>query len=132
MLTDIRMPPTWQDEGIQAAQRLRDTSPQVGVIVLSQFTDPGYAIALLKSGSARRPWQVRSRMLVPGPRLPSCATIDDIDVTQTSLRRQSHISLDENRGSEAERLIARAAERAGSVGHCYKGPPPPEGFVPGG
>jgi hypothetical protein len=50
---------------------------------------------------------------------------------QTSLRRQSHISLDEKRGKEAERLIARAGERAGSVGHCYKGPPPPEGFSPG-
>jgi hypothetical protein len=75
------------------------------------------------SGHDRWPWQVRSRMLVPGPRLPNCPTIDDIDVAQTSLRRQSHISLDEARGKEAERLIARAAERAGSVGHCYKGPP---------
>jgi hypothetical protein len=62
-------------------------------------------------------------MLVPGPRLPSCPTIDDIDVAHTSLKRQSHISLDEDRGKEAERLIARAAKRAGSVGHCYKGPP---------
>jgi hypothetical protein len=63
-------------------------------------------------------------MLVPGPRLPSCPTIDDVDVAHSSLRRQSHISLDEKRGEEAERLIARAAERAGSAGHCYEGPLP--------
>jgi DNA-binding NarL/FixJ family response regulator len=62
VLTDIRMPPTWHDEGIQAAQRLRDTSPQVGVIVLSQFTDPGYAIALLESGSERRAYLLKERV----------------------------------------------------------------------
>lgn len=79
----------------------------------------------------RWPWQVYSRMLVPGPRLMYCPTIDDIDVAQTSLRRQSHISLTPEQGKEAERMIARAAERAGSLGHCYKGPAPPSRFTPG-
>jgi DNA-binding NarL/FixJ family response regulator len=62
VLTDIRMPPTWQDEGIQAAQRLRDTSPQVAVIVLSQYADPGYAITLLESGSERRAYLLKERV----------------------------------------------------------------------
>jgi DNA-binding NarL/FixJ family response regulator len=62
VLTDIRMPPTWQDEGIRAAQRLRDTSPQVAVIVLSQYTDPRYAIALLESGSERRAYLLKERV----------------------------------------------------------------------
>ena len=43
LVTDIRMPPGGIDEGIQAAQRLRTTHPEVGVVVLSQFTDPSYA-----------------------------------------------------------------------------------------
>ena len=54
LVTDIRMPPGGMDEGIQAAQRLRTTHPEVGVVVLSQFTDPSYALALLDGGTAGR------------------------------------------------------------------------------
>ena len=56
----------------------------------------------------RWPWQVRTSMLIPGPRLTACPTIDDIDVAAASLR-QSHIALDPRQGYEAERLIAAAA-----------------------
>ena len=54
VLTDIRMPPTHLDEGIQVADRLRETSPQTGVVVLSQFAAPEYALALLEKGADRR------------------------------------------------------------------------------
>src|ERR1700735_173185 len=54
VITDIRMPPTGRDEGIQAAAWLREHRPQVGVVVLSQYTAPGYAGALLEHGSAGR------------------------------------------------------------------------------
>src|SRR5687767_5178753 len=54
VLTDIRMPPTGTDEGIRAAQRLRQSHPNVGVVVLSQYDDPAYALALLEHGAARR------------------------------------------------------------------------------
>ena len=47
VVTDIRMPPTGTDEGIQAASWLREHRPQVGVVVLSQFKAPAYALALL-------------------------------------------------------------------------------------
>src|SRR6476659_9982408 len=47
VLTDIRMPPTGTDEGIRAALELSDAHPQVGVVVLSQYADPAYAVALL-------------------------------------------------------------------------------------
>ena len=50
VVTDIRMPPGDADEGIQAAERLRGTSPEVGVVVLSQYATPAYALALLESG----------------------------------------------------------------------------------
>ena len=45
VVTDIRMPPGGTDEGIQAAARLRETNPNVGVVVLSQYAEPGYALA---------------------------------------------------------------------------------------
>ena len=62
VLTDIRMPPSETDEGIQLAARLRDTHPDVGVVVLSQYADPGYALALLESGSDRRAYLLKERV----------------------------------------------------------------------
>ena len=62
VLTDIRMPPTGTDEGIQAAQRLRDTHPGVGVVVLSQYADPAYALALLDGGTAGRGYLLKERV----------------------------------------------------------------------
>jgi DNA-binding NarL/FixJ family response regulator len=62
VITDIRMPPGGADEGIQAAERLRDTNPEVGVVVLSQYTNPSYALALLQGGSARRAYLLKERV----------------------------------------------------------------------
>jgi DNA-binding NarL/FixJ family response regulator len=62
VLTDIRMPPGQTDEGIQAARLLRDRAPSAGVIVLSQFSDPTYALALLESGSDRRGYLLKERV----------------------------------------------------------------------
>src|ERR671916_2724358 len=50
-VTDIRMPPTQTDEGLRAAQQIRSEMPDVGVMVLSQYIDEGYAVELLQ-GSA--------------------------------------------------------------------------------
>jgi len=47
VLTDIRMPPDGVDEGIQAAERLRQTHTDVGVVVLSQYSEPRYALVSL-------------------------------------------------------------------------------------
>jgi DNA-binding NarL/FixJ family response regulator len=62
VVTDIRMPPGDTDEGIQAAERLRETDPDVGVVVLSQYANPTYALALLESGSARRSYLLKERV----------------------------------------------------------------------
>jgi DNA-binding NarL/FixJ family response regulator len=62
VVTDIRMPPTNTDEGIQMSERLRDTHPDTGVVVLSQFAEPGYALALLEKGSARRAYLLKERV----------------------------------------------------------------------
>jgi DNA-binding NarL/FixJ family response regulator len=62
VVTDIRMPPSNVDEGIRAADQLRETDPDVGVVVLSQYANPAYALALLESGSARRSYLLKERI----------------------------------------------------------------------
>jgi DNA-binding NarL/FixJ family response regulator len=62
ILTDIRMPPTNTDEGIRVAALLRERHPQIGVIVLSQFSDPAYVLQLLESGSDGRGYLLKERV----------------------------------------------------------------------
>jgi DNA-binding NarL/FixJ family response regulator len=65
VITDIRMPPTATDEGLQIAARLRKSHPHVGVVVLSQFDSPAYARALLEDGSAGRAYLLKERVSDP-------------------------------------------------------------------
>ena len=62
VLTDIRMPPTHSDEGIQAAQQLRATAPDVAVVALSLYLEPDYALRLLADGSARRGYLLKDHV----------------------------------------------------------------------
>jgi DNA-binding NarL/FixJ family response regulator len=62
VITDIRMPPTNTDEGIQAAARLRDSHPHIGVVVLSQYSHPAYVLTLLESGSDGRAYLLKERV----------------------------------------------------------------------
>ena len=62
VVTDIRMPPTETDEGIRLAGILRDTYPDTGVLVLSQYAQPSYALALLDSGSDGRAYLLKQRV----------------------------------------------------------------------
>lgn len=62
VVTDVRMPPGHSDEGIQAARRLRQTNPGLGVVVLSQYANASYALALLDTGSARRAYVLKERV----------------------------------------------------------------------
>jgi DNA-binding NarL/FixJ family response regulator len=62
VLTDIRMPPTWTDEGVQVARHCRARHPSTGVILLSQYVDPGYVRSLLESGSAGRGYLLKERV----------------------------------------------------------------------
>ena len=77
VVTDIRMPPGDADEGIQAAERLRETSPEVGVVVLSQYATPAYALALLESGSARRAYLLKERVQDIGQLVTAIETVAD-------------------------------------------------------
>jgi DNA-binding NarL/FixJ family response regulator len=62
VLTDIRMPPGGTDEGIQAATWLRETNPEIGVVVLSQYATPSYVLALLEGGSEGRAYLLKERV----------------------------------------------------------------------
>jgi DNA-binding NarL/FixJ family response regulator len=62
VVTDIRMPPTGTDEGIKVAAWVREHQPGTGVVVLSQYVAPGYAVALLEHGSAGRAYLLKERI----------------------------------------------------------------------
>jgi DNA-binding NarL/FixJ family response regulator len=61
-LVDIRMPPTFTDEGMQAALEIDDRHPEVGVVVLSQYVESAYAMRLLEKGSAGRGYLLKDRV----------------------------------------------------------------------
>jgi DNA-binding NarL/FixJ family response regulator len=77
VLTDIRMPPSNTDEGIRIAEQLRDSHPEIGVVVLSQFADPTYALALLESGSDGRAYLLKERVHDRGQLLSAIAAVAD-------------------------------------------------------
>jgi DNA-binding NarL/FixJ family response regulator len=65
VVTDIRLPPTFTDEGIRFAGELRKSNPEIGVVVLSQQANPAYAAALFAGGAARRAYLLRQRIADP-------------------------------------------------------------------
>jgi RNA polymerase sigma factor (sigma-70 family) len=123
VITDIRMPPSGDDEGIRIARRLRETHPEVGVIVLSQYAGTAYALALLEDGAEGRGYLLkervhdRSELLAAIEVVAQGGTTIDPSVVQELLAadRQRHSSpLDELTPREREvlQLIAR--------GYMYK------------
>lgn len=77
VLTDIRMPPDHQEEGIRAADLLRGTHPELGVVVLSQFVDPEYALALFDGGTRGRGYLLKDH-------------VDEVDRLATAIRTVHH------------------------------------------
>lgn len=62
VVTDIRMPPSFQREGIDAAKEIRKRHPGTGIVILSQYDDPEYAIALLSEGAAGYAYLLKDRL----------------------------------------------------------------------
>jgi class 3 adenylate cyclase/ActR/RegA family two-component response regulator len=62
LVTDIRMPPTFQEEGIEAAKEVRKLLPGTGVVVLSQYDSPEYAVDLLSAGAAGYAYLLKDRV----------------------------------------------------------------------
>jgi DNA-binding NarL/FixJ family response regulator len=99
VLVDIRMPPTMTDEGIRLATRLRTTHPRVGVIVMSAYADPAYALALLQSGSEGRGYILKDRLHSRAQLLATIEAVSDggsvIDpkVVEALLHRRSPLDI---------------------------------------
>jgi DNA-binding NarL/FixJ family response regulator len=65
-VVDIRMPPTWNDEGLAVAEEIRRRYPQVGVLLLSQYIEAEYALRLLEGGRERIGYLLKERVLDVG------------------------------------------------------------------
>ncbi len=77
VITDIRMPPSGGEEGIRIAQRLRQTHPRTGVVVLSQYAEPAYALALLDEGAGGRSYLLKQNLHNRGELIDSIAEVAD-------------------------------------------------------
>lgn len=75
VVTDVRMPPTFSDEGIQMAVDLRRSGSAIGVVVLSQYAEPQYASSLLGGGSAGRAYLLKERVSEPGQLADAIRTV---------------------------------------------------------
>ena len=75
VVTDIRMPPSDTDEGLQVAADLRQTDPGIGVVVLSQYADPRYSLALLDDGSDGRAYLLKERVQHRGQLVSAIETV---------------------------------------------------------
>jgi DNA-binding NarL/FixJ family response regulator len=73
-IVDIRMPPTHTDEGVRAAHEIRARHPSIGILVLSQFVRPGYALELLSKGTEGLGYLLKDR-------------VSDLDQLSSSVRR---------------------------------------------
>lgn len=75
VITDIRMPPTATDEGIQAAVRLRRSHPTVGVVLLSQYVDSRYVLDYLRDGTARCAYLLKETVYDPSQLLAAVQAV---------------------------------------------------------
>lgn len=62
VITDIRMPPTRTDEGVRAAREIREAHPDIGVVVLSQYVEPEYALKLFEHGADGLAYLLKERL----------------------------------------------------------------------
>jgi len=117
VLTDIRMPPGRADDGIRVAAALRETAPEIGVVVLSQYAEPAYALALLETGTGRRAYLLKERVRKRGELISAIERVAEggsvidpliVDVLIEARSRAAHSRLAELTPRERE-LLAEIA-----------------------
>jgi len=75
VVTDVRMPPTGTDEGVRVAERLAATHPDIGVVVLSQYSDPEWLSRVFDHGSQNRGWVMKERAHSGGQLISAVNTV---------------------------------------------------------
>jgi DNA-binding NarL/FixJ family response regulator len=118
VVTDVRMPPDFTDEGIRGAIALRGSHPNLGVVVLSQYAEPGYALPLLADGSSGRAYLLKERVSEPAQLADAVravagggSVIDPkvVEVLVSARSAQPHSPLDELTPREIE-VLAEIAQ----------------------
>lgn len=120
VLTDIRMPPSLTNEGVDLAQRMRNSHPDTGVVVLSQFVDSSLALSLVEDGARRRGYLLKKnvadseRMIEAIQTVASGGSFIDSDVIDALVDARSHrpgVGLDQLSPRETEVLAVMATGR---------------------
>ena len=115
-VVDIKMPPTYTDEGLRAAQRIRDEHPDVGVLVLSQYLESSYAMRLLETHPEKAGYVLKERIFAASVLLDAVrrvhegeTVIDPTIVTSLFQRRRQHDPLVDLSARERD-VLALVAE----------------------
>jgi DNA-binding NarL/FixJ family response regulator len=121
-IVDIRMPPTHTDEGLVAAQRIRAEHPEVGVLVLSQYVEPSYAMRLLEEHPERVGYLLKERVfdvaiLVDAlRRIADCESVIDPTIVSRLVgrrRREDPLAELTDREREVLSLVAEGLSNKG-------------------
>jgi DNA-binding NarL/FixJ family response regulator len=113
VVTDIRMPPSDSDDGLRVAAALRETHPDIGVVVLSQYVEPRYGLALLDGGSEGRAYLLKERIKHRGQLVSAIQEVSEggsvidakvVESLVEARRRAEHSPLEELTPRELEIL----------------------------
>jgi DNA-binding NarL/FixJ family response regulator len=75
VVTDVRMPPTGTDEGLRVAARLATAHPDIGVVIVSQYSDPAWLSRVFDQGTESRGWVMKERAHSGGQLISAVKTV---------------------------------------------------------